>query len=271
MRTGSVVALASMLGMALAASASASVRPEAAALPVGQALTGGPGEAIRAGASGCARWRSLAARLGETHAGHKLRHFLASRPCGLAEDRAIDAVWSWPWRSGDMRADLPPHHHGKYGAWEIRCGDAGERRRCALLLETGVSAGIDPEARPLKVVSHMVIGSVAGRESILWRVHVARSPDLAAAGGGIAVDLPGRNLLETFDACGNLGCMAEAEPAIGAEVASALWLGQPITISLGGAGEREPETGMLLAHGFRAGLKELIRLRRQEARSLAGR
>lgn len=271
MRTGSVTALALGLSVTLSAAASASARSDQDAIAPAQSLTGGPGDVIRIVTTGCERWRSLAARLGETHAGHKLRVLLASRPCAVSEERAVEAVWSWPWRFGDVPAELPPQRHGSYGAWEIRCGEAGERRRCALLLETGLAAGVDPETRPVRVVSHVVIATVAGRESILWRVHVARRVSAGAGDGGVSVELPGRKVLEAFDACGNHGCMAEAEPAVGAEVASTLWLGRPITITLGGAGDREPETGMLPAHGFRAGLKELIRLRRQEARPLAGR
>ena len=268
------------LSAALAASASiavsttaatAAVREEPAVPAPAVSLLGKATIIGRSSVSSCERWRSLAGRLGETHAGHKLRHLLSTRLCSLTEDKSAEHVWAWPWRFNDVRADLPAQHHGRYGAWEIRCDEAGARRRCALSLETVIAAVEDPEQHAVRVVSHVVIDTVAGRESVLWRVHVAGSSAGAKIGAGIAVDLAGRSITETFDACGPRGCMAEAEPAVGAEVASALWQGRPITIRLMGAGDREPETGMLASHGFRAGLKELIRLRRHEARALAGR
>ena len=103
-----------------------------------------------------------------------------------------------------------------------------------------------------------------GCTSLAFRVGVA-------AEAGVSVDLEGRDITESFDTCGPRGCMAEAELAVGAEVATTLWMGRPITMRLIEGSEREPMTGMLPAHGFRAGLKELIRLRRHEGRALARR
>lgn len=272
MRSVLCAALASVSSVAvITGAATAAVRKEQVPLVPAISVLGKATSVGRSAATSCERWRSLAVRLGETHAGYKLRNLLATRLCALTEDKVIDEVWAWPWRFNDVRDDLPPHHHGKYGAWDIRCGLAGERRRCALSLETVMAAGVDPETRPLKLVSHVVIDVVAGRESVLWRMHVARNPHGIAAEAGVSVNLEGRDVTESFDACGQRGCMAEAELAVGAEVATALWMGRPITIRLIEGGEREPMTGMLPAYGFSAGLKELIRLRRQEGRALARR
>ena len=272
MRAFLAAVLASLSSVALMTGAAKASAREEQAPPVSVAPVLGKSNSVgRSAVTSCERWRVLAGRLGETHAGHKLRHLLSTRLCALTEDKSTEEVWAWPWRFSDVRADLPPQHHGKFGAWDIRCDQAGERRRCALSLETVVAAGIDPESRPIRIVSHVVIDAVAGRESVLWRVHVPRSAGGVAAEAGISVELAGRNVAESFDACGPRGCMTEAEPVVGAEVASALWQGRSITIRLVGGGEREPESGMLPAHGFRAGLKELIRLRRHEAKAMAGR
>jgi invasion protein IalB len=157
--------------------------------------------------------------------------------------------------------------HDRFGAWEIRCGQAGARRRCALALETVMAASLDPETRPLRLLSHVVIDSVAGRESVIWRVHVIR--DLGVVEGGIGVQMAARRLVERFDVCSRRGCIAEAEPEVGAEVASALSLGRPVAISLESRDRGEPIVGMLPAYGFRQGIAELIRLRRSELKPLA--
>jgi invasion protein IalB len=220
----------------------------------------------------CQRWRSALSRLGETYAGYKLRHTLVTRTCALGAGDADEQVWGWPWRQLDSRADLPPKGHGRFGAWEIRCGETGGRQRCALAMETAMAARLDPEALPIRIVAHLVIDNVAGRESVLWRVHVAPggtdSPEEPAS---IGIGLPDRSAIEPFDACGRRGCMAEAEPRISAEVASTLWAGRTITISMAGAGTGRDLAAMLPSHGFRDGLTELIRLRRNETKAVAGR
>lgn len=223
----------------------------------------------RSGAT-CQRWRRLAARLGETYAGHQLRAAVAARQCAFAEDRGDEDVWGWPWRHPDVRADLPPLRHGRYGAWEIRC-EAGRRRRCALALETVMADSLDPEARSLRLVAHVVIDSVAGRESVLWRVHVTKAVAIPEAAGGVSWQMADRHASESFDACGRSGCLAEADPRQSAEVATWLWSGRPLPVALGRGADGTDMTSVLPAHGFRAGLSELIRLRRQEVRALAGR
>ncbi len=151
---------ASAVGVAMIHGAAfASVREERVA-PLPTAPVHGQSTSIgRSGVSSCDRWRALAARLGETHAGHKLRHLLTTRLCVLTEDTS-DEVWAWPWRFSDVRADLPPQHHGKFGAWDIRCDQAGQRRRCALSLETSMVLGGDP-SRPIRIARARCAGSVA--------------------------------------------------------------------------------------------------------------
>lgn len=273
MRRGISTGLTSLLSAALlATAASAAVRAPSGAPPTSTDLeTTRPSDTARRSGSVCQRWRALAKRLGETYAGHRLRHTVANRLCALSDDRADEEVWGWPWRHHDVRADLPPQRHGQFGAWEIRCGEVGPRRRCALALETVMAAGLDPESRPFRIVSHVVIDSVAGRESVLWRVHIARDAGTVEAEGGIAVQLSGREVAEPFDACGRRGCMTEAGPGVSAEVASSLWTGRTVSISLGRAGPAAQLIGILPAHGFRLGMNELIRLRRIEGRAIAGR
>ena len=213
----------------------------------------------------CQRWRSIAARLGETYAGHKLRHLVSStKSCTMLPDNAEEAVWSWPWRSPELQSDLPPELHGRFGAWEIRCGQAGLRRRCTLALQTAMAASLDAETLPLRVVTHLVIDSVAGRESLLWRVHVARDLGSVEKDSGVVVRWSARELSKTFDACGAYGCLAEAEPVASAEVAAALWSGRAVSISLASGDQQDRIVGLLPTHGFKQGLAELIRLRRSE-------
>lgn len=273
MGLGTSVWLAMFLAMAhVSTAATAAVRTASAALPTTiEAEIANPVEPVRRSGANCRRWRSLAARLGETYAGHQLRHVVATKLCAFSDDVTEDDVWGWPWRHHDVRADLPPQRHGQFGSWEIRCGQLGPRRRCALSLETTMAAGLDPEARPIHVVSHIVIDKVAGRESVLWRVHLAPDSGSVEAAGGIAVQYGDRETTERFDACGRRGCMAEAEPKLSAEVASWLWAGRSMTISLGRTETGTPQMGVLPAYGFQHGLTELIRLRRHETRAVAGR
>ena len=273
MRDRKVIALGTLLAASLLTTATlAAVRTAWDASPTASrhdlAKSGAMG---RWSGAGCRRWRTLAVRLGETYAGYRLRQVVATRLCALADDAGGQEIWGWPWRHYDMRADLPPQQLGRFGAWEIRCGEVGLRRRCALASETVMAAALDPETRPLRVVAHLVIDRVAGRESVLWRVHVSRDVGSLDTQGGILVEMAGRQSAEPFDACGRRGCMAEAAPRLSGEVASWLWMGRPMSISLGQSAAGAALGGVLPAHGFRRGLAELMRLRRQEARAVAGR
>jgi invasion protein IalB len=232
--------------------------------------TASPHTVNRSGAT-CERWRRMAARLGETYAGHQLRAAVSARLCAFADDKPDEDIWGWPWRHRDVRADLPPLRHGQYGAWEIRCAEAGPRRRCALALETTIAASLEPESPLARVVAHVVIDTIAGRESVLWRVHVAREVVPAEKEAGVSWQVAGLEASVPFDACGRRGCLAEADPRRSAEVASWLWGGRPLPIALGRRSDGSDLVGLLPAHGFRVGLTELIRLRRQEGRSQGGR
>jgi len=222
-----------------------------------------------ASGSKCQRWRSLAAKLGETYAGFRLRHSIVQRACAFSGEDVEDQIWSWPWRHNDVRADLPPQRHARFGPWEMRCGQVGSRCRCALAVETVLVADDVSEGPELPVVSHFVIDAVGGRESVLWRVHVGRTDPAAERALRIGIQLPGRATSEAFNTCGRRGCMTEASVTLSAEVVNSLTSGRPIELSLTAPGSDEPLTGALPVQQFRAGLVELIKLRREEARAMA--
>jgi invasion protein IalB len=215
----------------------------------------------------CRRWRAAAARLGETYAGFRLRQTIVARACAFSDEARLDEPWSWPWRVKEMRSELPPRLVSRFGDWQIRCGHAGQRRRCVLAVTRGLAGPPDPDVDDLPLVAHFVIDQVGGREVLLWRLHVIA--DLVRT-GGLEIVMAKRRRPESFDVCGRIGCMAETETRLSAEAANWLWDGKAIEIQLAG------ENGHALAAtlpglGFRAGLSELIRLRRLESRTLAGR
>lgn len=243
----------------------------------------------------CRKWRAMAAHLGETYAGHTLRHSVIKRTCGEFTTTS-DESWDWPWAGLAQNRLLPPRLHRALGAWEIRCGTAGSRRRCALINVAPLPPddAVDP-GDPM-VVTHFVIDMVGGRESMLWRMFVPNEAagetyELAPTAAGNAVKvgqdaprqrvaaLPARSdtrvirysvgiseYTERFAACGPSGCIMEAHLGHAGEVATRLWDGSPVSLEVMLSSGRTV-TVALPAKGFRAGLGELVRLRREETRS----
>jgi invasion protein IalB len=234
----------------------------------------------------CRKWRRMADRLGETFAGHTLRHSVLRDVCGLFEAERPDEAWDWPWSSLARGRVLPPRHLRTHGAWEVRCGAAGKRRRCALvaLLDGPVLRLPDGGAEP--PVAHFVIDRVAGRESLLWRVFVPadRGTAVTVLGGreaGIVNDMSAaapigkgtvrykigeREYAERFPVCAEAGCIMEANVASGGAVATRLWDGQAVDLAIESSSGRRLDL-QLPAVGFRAAFADLMRLRREERRA----
>lgn len=235
----------------------------------------------------CQRWRSLAVQLSETYAGHRLRHTVLQRMCGVSADELAEEIWAWPWTSLDDATDLlPPAVHRVSGVWEIRCDEVADRRRCALLHRMPPPADPSLEGAGGAMIVHFVVDMVAGRESVLWRVFVPgmtagpRKPEFASvalkaseltgARGHVRYRLGAKDFSEGFPACGVSGCMMEAQIQRAGVVASRLWEGKPVEIELQiGAGP--PHALVIPARGFKAAFGELLRLRREEARNAARR
>lgn len=221
----------------------------------------------------CRRWQAAAASLGETYAGHRLRQTLRTRQCLSLETERGEAAWEWPWSALHGGRVLPATVHAAQGEWEIRCSHVAGRRRCALL---NVSPTPGANLVGHVVVTHFVIDRVAGREALLWRlfapseiqVTVGRSPESAGRSHGeVRYRLEDVERAEVFPACSPAGCLMEATSRHAGDVATRLWEGRSIDVSI----SMMPGGGISLtlpATGFRAGLKELVRLRRDE---IAGR
>ena len=212
----------------------------------------------------CRRWSYLADRMGETFAGHRLRTVLLARNCAFSQDAApaADAVWGWPWRQGALSsARLPPIVHGRYAGWIIRCGHAGQRRRCALI----GSVPLEPRGA-VTATTHFVIDTIDGRESMIWRVMVRRGSALIPPAREIELGLDEDHHTIPFAVCGFAGCLGEADPKLSADVATWLWDGKSAEIALPAFGADGPnsQSGTISARGFRQAFTELVRLRRAE-------
>jgi invasion protein IalB len=237
---------------------------------------------LHAARNDCRRWRAAAASLGETYAGHLLRQTVVRRQCrSLDADRGEEA-WEWPWTSLDEGRVLPPRLHTTYGEWEIRCGSAGGRRRCALLNSSPVSPDDALDPGDQAVVTHFVIDMIAGRETLLWRLFVPAAPvvntaasahagvdakqkSVARGKGEVRYRLEESERIELFPACAAAGCLMEASLRHAGDVATRLWEGRSIDVRISLTSGAIADL-TLPAVGFRAGLKELVRLRRDESR-----
>jgi len=239
-----------------------------------------PGKSTRGAGSTCRKWRRVADRLGETHAGVTLRRAVVEKACALAGlDSPDDAVWAWPWLGGAIDAALPPRLHKSDGPWAIRCAEVGRRERCALIYTALLPLGTD-EADAMRITTHFVIDKIAGHQRLLWRVlaerlggdwyGVARRAARPAATEVVRVALTHRQVEEPFDGCSGAGCLMEADVKVGAEAAAQLLDGQALRLTL------TPRAGLAFdlvipATGFRAGLDELARLKRREEHAVIGR
>jgi hypothetical protein len=232
--------------------------------------------------SQCRRWRSAASHLGETYAGHRLRRTAVSRHCPFLDATRVDESWDWPWSSlGDGRV-LPPRLHATFGDWEIRCGTARARRRCALLQRGPAPWDETHGSEQPSIVTHFVIDMVGRREIVLWRIYVPVAPpataslqqstDLTAGiagrhgSGRIRYELDGVEHTEAFPACAPTACLMEANVWRAGAVVTRLSDGQPLDLQVD-LGTQPPIRMTLPAAGFRSGLRELIRLRREEMRA----
>jgi hypothetical protein len=241
----------------------------------------------------CRKWSAMARRLGETYAGHAVRQSVVRRVCGLLGGERTGDIWDWPWNGLTQGHVVPPRPYRDFGAWEIRCGLGSYRRRCALLY-TADAARPQPPKGERQIVTHFVVDMVGGREILLWRMFVpnlvvetatpvntsrARADGnttgtpvrIAGAVAAVPVPLAARYVIdgiarqERFPACAAPGCLMEADMPSGGRVATELWEGRPVSVQVDG-GTQPPQAVTLPANGFRAALKELIRLRHAENR-----
>lgn len=231
----------------------------------------------------CKKSRRLAARLGETYAGARFRQAIVERACAFVDlVPHEESAWSWPWAQAEIDIELPPRLHSTHAAWNIRCGSAGNRERCALIHDASANvAPVNGASESVRIITHFVIDQIGGQEHVLWRVFVEKSePNWFHTGSRVAKGVYGGEVVavsigalafdKQFDDCGRLGCLMEADVARSARVATTLWEGGTVQI------EVRPMPGVVLkqsipAHQFRHGLRELSRLKHAEERRLAGR
>lgn len=256
-----------------------------------QWLAGGPRPRARRKVDDCRKWRSVADRLGETYAGWTLRNSVLRRVCSLVDGGRADDAWDFPWGALQRGRVVPPRHVRTIGAWDVRCGSAGSRRRCALVAELGpVMRGTEGDApRP---VAHFVIDMVGGREALLWRLFIPAergtavtrldqreegrtTSDAAPATpvaslpegrqGKVRYRLGDREHEEAVPACAAAGCLMEANVLRAGTVATRLWDGHGVDLAFLSPAARRVEL-QLPAAGFRVAFAELVRLRREERR-----
>lgn len=274
-----VVALAS--GLVLATGVIAATRatpsidatiPAALGDPVAQDMA-------RLRARKCQRLETLAAQLGETFAGFRLRETIITRQCIGAETvRAADAgavrtgeaTWSWPWANGgsrtladdpsDAATSLAPRRVGGHGAWEVRCASNG---RCAIAQDVTLNdRGTDHRASV-----HFVMTNLARRDRLLFRIAIDRGSDATVTGVRFVSDEAGAT--RPFDQCVRRQCLVEAALAEGETLASALWRGEAGHLALVTPGA---DMALILdAKGFRAALDELMARRGAEGALQAAR
>lgn len=220
----------------------------------------------------CERLVALSARLGETYAGYRLRTSLLAQNCPLTSGRRIGQFWSWPWQAllatpvvtaaiapapaSETDDFLPPRVRFESGAWQIRCGRAGPRERCALT--RGAATGTSLHA-------HFVIDHIAGKSAVVFRLLAPAAPEKTTA---VRIDLARQHSVRVaVAACSPRGCLAEASPAISARLLDALWDGTPLSLWLEGGPETASTTARartIAADGFRDAFRHLQQLERDD-------
>lgn len=220
----------------------------------------------------CERLVALSDRLGETYAGYRLRTSLLAQNCPLTSGRRIGHVWSWPWQAllatpvvtaaiatapaSETDDFLPPRVRHESGAWQIRCGRAGPRERCALTRGGATGAALH---------AHFIIDRIAGKSSVVFRLLAPPMPEKTAAA---RIDLARQQPLRVaVAACSPRGCLAEASPAVSARLLDALWDGTPLSVWFEGGTEPPPTTArarIIAADGFRDAFRHLLQLDRDD-------
>lgn len=193
----------------------------------------------------CAQWHRLVSRLGETFAGYRLRQSITAGVCEMASRGPRH--WSWPWSVDDPAAELPPRIAARHADWEIRCSDGPGPGRCAAVLDPG--AGRD------RWHTHFVVDTVAGRDTVLWRlfIHNRGSPSQPMASGQ---RLRFGHRVMAATACTPAGCFIEMPVTHSEAAALRLAAGEALQVSVQTAGGEQSFT--LSAPGFRLALDRLL-------------
>lgn len=222
----------------------------------------------------CERIGALADRLGETYAGHRMRAALVEQKCPLTHAASAGKVWDWPWRAFDSTAVasatedivvgndelLPPELRRETGAWQIRCGQAATRERCALTRREG--------DQTTRMVAHFIVDRVAGKSAVLFRLFTPRPFGTPSAA---VIELPEGPVRIPFATCSLRGCILEASPAQSSIILGRLWDNRRLEVRFDAASKAEASSaGELVAIGFRDGFKELLRLDREDRRLGSG-
>jgi invasion protein IalB len=227
----------------------------------------------------CRRWHAAADSLGETYAGHALRHAVMRRHCPLLASGAESGRWDWPWSGMLHGSPRPLDLHRRYGTWSIRCARGAPVRRCALLHDLAPIQADGAGPALAGATTHFVVDRVRGREMLLWRLQVppAGLPTVAAMGSSTVPAPPARlgagsevryhvgraAKRERFPMCTPRGCIMEARGHRSGAVATALANGTAVKIEIV-SGSVPVGAAVLPAEGFEAALAELVRLRRRE-------
>lgn len=263
----------------------------------------------------CRRWQALASQLGETIAGRRMRQTETGEACRQHGEQAL--AWDWPWSEGALSAALPPQVVSEAGVWQVRCEAGDGRRRCALVhqfvmgggkgeltaIQGSAAAAADgsrQERQDKAISTHFVIDTIAGRESVLWRVFVPSERDAIAANATMAAPLQGveqgtaaatpstgatpgsrrqprswrlqiladrtAEKVEGPVYCSAAGCLLEVGPKQASEIVNRLVDGSAVEVRIEPGDASAPANLTLPARGFAASFKDLMRHRRDEHR-----
>jgi hypothetical protein len=241
----------------------------------------------------CRSWRAMTDRLGETFIAARLRHTVLPNACAHDAVDAHEDRWAWPWgpasRDGHsgLDGDLPPRIAAAHGAWQVRCGRAGRRERCALVQSGSLEATAAGTSAPVPFTTHFVIDAVGGEERLIWRLHVrqadptrTRDIDWNAPAGSVDLRVGDYMTTAPFSVCSAAGCMLELDLKAGAEIASRMWDGETLQLRvrmpqrIGQPASSPPMpqlSGTISPLGVRRGLPDLSLRRQHELQPAAGR